>query len=79
MMNATKFVKLKRNFPKLRPTAKRNLKVDKLHKIQKVSEQICSEMILIHILEPTRSRKFQKKSAARCIRIGFHLSNYVLE
>ena len=44
MMNATKFVKLKHNFPKLRPT----VKVDKLHKIQKVSEQICSEMILIH-------------------------------
>ena len=40
-MNATKFVKLKRNFPKLRPTVKRNLKVDKLHKILKVSEQIC--------------------------------------
>ena len=48
MMNATKFVKLKRNFPKLRPTAKRSLKVDKLNEIQKVSEQICSEMILTH-------------------------------
>ena len=48
MMNATKFVKLKRNFPKLRPTEKRNLKFDKLHKIQNVSEQICSETISTH-------------------------------
>ena len=47
-MKATKFVKLKRNFPKLRRTVKRNLKVDKLQKIQNVSEQICSEMISKH-------------------------------
>ena len=44
-MNATKFVKLKRNFPKLRPTVKRNLKVDKLHKIQMFQNKFVAESI----------------------------------
>ena len=47
-MNATKFVKLKCNFPKLRPNEKESLKVGKLNKISNVSEQICSEMISTH-------------------------------
>jgi hypothetical protein len=38
-MNATKFVKLKRNFPKFRPTEKEYFEVDKLPNLKSFSNK----------------------------------------
>ena len=43
MMNATKFVKLKRIFPKMRPNEKRSLKVDKLTKFNKFQNKFVAK------------------------------------